>query len=129
MFVRSLFAAAMSVLEMPRQLLSWRPVAVMCSAGYFLYGAGTAAACPFCSTQGQTLAGELASADMIVVATLKSSEQDAKDFTKSKSVFHIDTVIKAHPVYKAGDSFPVARYIQQVKKGEEPKFLLFCYVN
>lgn len=91
--------------------------------------ASVATACPFCSTQGQTLAGELASADMIVVATLKSSEQDAKDFTKSKSVFHIDTVIKAHPVYKAGDTFPVARYIQQVKKGEEPKFLLFCYVN
>ena len=59
----------------------------------------TASACPFCSTQGQTLAGELASADMIVVATLKSSEQDPNDFTKSKSVFHIDQAIKPHPVY------------------------------
>ncbi|MEO2088267.1 MAG: hypothetical protein ABGY75_02060 [Gemmataceae bacterium] len=32
-------------------------------------------------------------------------------------------------MYKAGDTFTVARYIQQVKKGEEPKLLLFCYVN
>ncbi len=94
-----------------------------------LLSASLAAACPFCSTQGQTLAGELASADMIVVATLKSSEQDANDFTKSKSVFKIDQAIKPHPVYKAGDTFTVARYIQQVKKGEEPKLLLFCYVN
>ena len=94
-----------------------------------LLSASLAFACPFCSTQGQTLAGELASADMIVVATLKSSEQDPNDFTKSKSVFKIDQAIKPHPVYKAGDTFTVARYIQQVKKGEEPKLLLFCYVN
>jgi hypothetical protein len=89
----------------------------------------SAAACPFCSSQGQTLAGELASADMIVVATLKSSEQDPGDFTKSKSIFHIDKTIKDHPVYKVGDTFSIARYIQQVKKGQEPQFLLFCYVN
>ena len=71
----------------------------------------------------------VASADMIVVATLKSSEQDANDFTKSKSVFAIDQAIKPHPAYKAGDTFAIARYVQPVKKGEEPKFLLFCYVN
>ena len=90
---------------------------------------GYASHCPFCSSQGQTLAGELTSADMIVVATLKSSEQDAQDFTRSKSVFTIDRVIKPHTSYAAKESFTVARYIQQVKPGAEPKFLLFCYIN
>lgn len=105
------------------------PARILLAAVLTLAAAVAASACPFCSTQGQTLAGELAAADLIVVATLKSSVQDPADFTKSKSVFAIDQVIKPHPAYKAGDSFPVARYIQQVKKGEEPKFLLFCYVN
>jgi hypothetical protein len=88
-----------------------------------------ALACPFCATQGQTLAGELASADLIVVATLKSSEQDPKDFTRSKSVFQIDKIIKPHPAFVNQKSFSVPRYIQQVKSGAEPKFLLFCYIN
>jgi hypothetical protein len=96
---------------------------------FILSSVATATACPFCSSQGQTLAGELASADMIVVATLKSSEQDPQDFTRSKSVFAIDKVIKPHSAFEKATSFPVARYIQQVKKGAEPKFLLFCYIN
>ena len=85
--------------------------------------------CPFCSTQGQTLAGELASADMIVVATVVKAERDEKDFTKSHTELRIDKTVKPHPAFEKETKLVVPRYIPIEKGKEPPQLLLFCYVN
>ncbi len=86
-------------------------------------------ACPFCSTQGQTLAGELAAADMIVVATVVSAERDEKDFTKSRTTLKIDKTVKPHPAYEKAAEITIPRYIPTEKGKAPPQLLLFCYVN
>ncbi len=86
-------------------------------------------ACPFCSAQGQTLAGELASADMIVVATVLSAERDEKDFTKSRTKLRIDKTVKPHPAFEKETEITVPRYIPTEKGKAPPQLLLFCYVN
>ena len=86
-------------------------------------------ACPFCSSQGQTLAGELASADMIVVATVVKSERDEKDFTKSRTELKIEKTIKPHPAFADQATLVVPRFIPVEKGKASPQLLLFCYVN
>ncbi len=86
-------------------------------------------ACPFCSTQGQTLAGELAAADMIVVATVVSAERDEKDFTKSRTTLKIDRTVKPHPAFEKELAITIPRYIPTEKGKAAPQLLLFCYVN
>jgi hypothetical protein len=86
-------------------------------------------ACPFCSSQGQTLAGELASADMIVVATVISAERDENDFTKSRTKLRIDKTVKPHPAFEKEKEITVPRYIPTEKGKAPPQLLLFCYVN
>lgn len=86
-------------------------------------------ACPFCSTQGQTLAGELATADMIVVATVLSAERDENDFTKSRTKLRIDKTVKPHPAFEKETEITVPRYIPTEKGKAPPQLLLFCYVN
>lgn len=91
--------------------------------------AAVASACPFCSTQGQTLAGELASADMIVVATVVSSERDPNDFTKSRTTVKVDETVKPHPAFAKQTELTIPRYIPVEKGKAAPQLLLFCYVN
>jgi hypothetical protein len=86
-------------------------------------------ACPFCSQQGQTFAGELASADMIVVATVVKAERDEKDFTKSRTELRVDKTIKVHPAFEKHATLVVPRFIPLEKAKEPPQLLLFCYVN
>ena len=74
-------------------------------------------ACPFCSTQGQTLANELASADMIVVATVVKAERDEKDYTKSRTELRIDKTIKPHPAFEKETTL-VLPAIHPHRKGE-----------
>ncbi len=90
---------------------------------------GVAQACPFCNAQGQTLSGEFQSADMIVVATLKSSERDLEDFTRNRALLSIDKVVKPHPAFDTATTLMLNRYIPKASTGPEPQLLLFCYVN
>lgn len=94
-----------------------------------LLAAVPAAACPFCSTQGQTLANELNSADMIVVATVVKAIQDPADFTKSSTELRVEKTIKPHPAFADATTFSVPRYIPTPKGEAPPKVLMFCYVN
>jgi hypothetical protein len=87
-----------------------------------------ALACPFCSSQGQTLAGELNAADMIVVATVVKSERDEADFTRSRTELKIDKTIKPHPAFDRTE-IVIPRYIPIEKGKAPPQLLLFCYVN
>lgn len=86
-------------------------------------------ACPFCSQQGQTFAGELASADMIVVATVVKAERDEKDFTKSRTELKVDKTIKSHPAFEKDATLVVPRFIPVEKAKAPPQLLLFCYVS
>ena len=85
-------------------------------------------ACPFCTTQGLTFAGELAQADMIVVGTVLSSSRDDRDLSKSKTELRIDTLIKSHAAFPKPKTLTIPRYIP-MEKGGGPQLLLFCYVN
>jgi hypothetical protein len=86
-------------------------------------------ACPFCSQQGQTFAGELASADMIVVATVVKAERDESDFTRSRTELKIEKTIKSHPAFAKDTTLVVPRFIPVEKGKAAPQLLLFCYVN
>ena len=48
-----------------------------------------AAACPFCSAQGQTLSGEVNLADLIVLGTLKNAKRDPDDPSRGTTELHI----------------------------------------
>ncbi len=80
-------------------------------------------ACPFCSTQGQTLSSEVGQADFIVLGTLKNARRDPDDFTKGSTDLEIVTVVKPHSYLKGKKSIVLPRY---VKAGAGEKFLVFC---
>lgn len=86
-------------------------------------------ACPFCSQQGQTFAGELAAADMIVVASVVNAQRDETDFTKSRTELKIEKTIKSHPAFESRTTLVVPRFIPVEKGKAAPQLLLFCYVN
>src|SRR5262245_45876687 len=58
-------------------------------------------ACPFCSSQGQTLTGEVAQADLIVLGTLANAKPDPNDITRGTTDLVIETVVKPN-AYLAG---------------------------
>ena len=92
--------------------------------------AGTAMdvrACPFCSTQGQTLSSEVSQADFIVLGTLKNARRDPEDFTKGSTDLEIATVVKPHSFLKGKKSIVLPRYVPlDPKAGDGEKFLVFC---
>ena len=83
-----------------------------------------AQACPFCSTQGQTLSGEVSQADFIVLGRMKNAQRDLSDFTKGTTELVIDTVVKPHPYLTGRKSLLIPRYIDPPK--DDSQFLVFC---
>ncbi|HVS38022.1 MAG TPA: hypothetical protein VMS17_20850 [Gemmataceae bacterium] len=88
-----------------------------------------APACPFCSMQGQTLAGEVSGADMVLFGSLTNANDNAQT-----TDLVIDAVVKKHPVLddiakKAGDKKAVTlpKYLPPEVAGQN-KFLVFCNV-
>jgi hypothetical protein len=86
---------------------------------------GSATACPFCSVQGQTLAGEVNQADLIVLGTLKNPKADPQDFAKGTTELHIESVVKDHPFLKGKTMLVLPRYIR-VDPKQPVKTLVFC---
>lgn len=72
----------------------------ICLAVMFALPAGVWA-CPFCGAQGQTLAGEVAQADLIVVGVLRNPRRNVDDTGRDITELHITSIIKDHP-YLAG---------------------------
>lgn len=91
-----------------------------------LLSLGTASACPFCSVQGQTLAGEVNQADLIVLGTLKNAKRDPNDITKGTTELVIDSVVKDHPYLKNKKTLTLPRYISLDPKTPDAKTLVFC---
>ncbi|MBX9582060.1 MAG: hypothetical protein K2X87_17280 [Gemmataceae bacterium] len=76
--------------------------------------AGLAAACPFCSPSGETLAGEVNQADFIVYGTLSNAQQDTSDptaFNKGTTDLSIDLVIKDHELLKGKKAITLPKYL------------------
>lgn len=82
-----------------------------------------AVACPFCSSQGQTLSGEVAQADLIVLGTMADVRIDPNDFTKGTTDLVIETVVKPHP-YLTGKK--VVTIPRAIKDAGKQKYLVFA---
>ena len=91
--------------------------------------AAPAAACPFCPTVGQTLSGEVASADFILYGTLKNATRDASDpgsLNKGTTDMEVELVIKSHDMIKGKKVVTFPRFI--APDGKDQKFLVFFNV-
>jgi len=84
-------------------------------------------ACPFCSSQGQTLSGEVGQADFIVLGTLSNMKSDADDPTRGTTDLTIQTVVKPHPFLAGKKMIVLPRVLNAGKK--DSRFLVFCGIN
>jgi hypothetical protein len=84
--------------------------------------AAPAAACPFCSMQGQTLTGEVAGADLVLYGSLANANQD-----KETTDLVIDAVIKKHEWLKDQKRVTLPKYLPPDATSDY-KYLVFCYV-
>jgi hypothetical protein len=90
--------------------------------------AASAAACPFCPAQGQTLSGEVSLADLIVLGTLKNPKRDADDPSRGTTELHIESVVKTHEYLAGRKTIVLPRYVPLDAGGANSKFLVFCSV-
>ena len=89
---------------------------------------GTSAdACPFCSATGQSLTGEVAQSDFIVLGTMTNPRRDPNgDFQKGTTDLMIETVVKPHEYLAGKTLLPIPRFIPADPKNPDAKFLVFC---
>ncbi|HUR55156.1 MAG TPA: hypothetical protein VMZ71_13565 [Gemmataceae bacterium] len=88
-----------------------------------------AAACPFCPTAGQTLSGEVASADFILFGKLVNPKQDTTDPTalnKGTTEMEVELVIKSHDMIKGKKTVTLPRFVPP--DGKDQKYLIFFNV-
>jgi hypothetical protein len=86
--------------------------------------AGRAAACPFCSAQGQTLSGEVTQADFIVLGEVKNAKRDPSEFGKGTTELHVQSVVKPHPYLDGKKVLLLPRVIDAA--AADNKYLVFC---
>ena len=87
--------------------------------------AGPLSACPFCSSQGKTLLGEVVQAHMILFGNMTNAKLNPGSFDSGSTEFVIEKVVKEHPILNGRKSLTIPRYIPLDDKS---KFLLFCEV-
>ncbi|MGL6095556.1 MAG: hypothetical protein ACRC7O_07150 [Fimbriiglobus sp.] len=80
-------------------------------------------ACPFCASQGQTLTGEVAQADLIVIGTMTNVKRDPTDFTQGSTDIVIDRVIKPNAFLTGKKILVMPRPIEPPADGT--KFMVF----
>ena len=90
-----------------------------------LFALNVATACPFCSVQGQTLAGEVAQADLIVLGTLKNAKRDSNDLSKGTTELHVDSIVKDHPFAAGKKVLMLPRFIQIDAANANAKMMVF----
>lgn len=86
----------------------------------------SAAACPFCSVQGQTLSGEVEQADFILYGTLTNPKPSADGGGTTDLV--IESVIKPHEFVKGKKVITLPKYVP-VTPNTPNKYLIFFYYN
>lgn len=90
--------------------------------------AAPAAACPFCSPTGETLAGEVGQADFILFGTLGNPKRDPADptaFNKGTTDLTVELVIKDHESVRGKKVVTLPKYIPADPKGANLKHLVF----
>src|SRR5262245_32779133 len=80
--------------------------------------------CPFCTSQGQTLLGEVNQANLIVYGTLANAQRDPAEFGKGTTDLNIEMVVKDHAVLNGRKTLTLPRYIPLDDKGQT-KHLVF----
>ena len=86
-----------------------------------------AAACPFCSAQGQTLTADVAQASMVLFGTLANAQLNAgAGFGQGTTDLKIEAVIKKHEILGDKKVITLPRYVPTDNSGT--KFLIFCDV-
>ena len=85
-------------------------------------------ACPFCPSAGQTLAGEVSQANLILFGTLANAKRDPNEFGKGTTDMTIDIVVKDKDNYLNGKkAVTLPRFVPPDPKNQT-KFLVFCEV-
>jgi hypothetical protein len=82
--------------------------------------------CPFCGAQGQTLTGEVAQADVIIVGVMKNAKQNSEDPSKSTTELHISTVVKDHPFMTGKTMIVLNRYQPEDTSNPDAKYMIFA---
>jgi hypothetical protein len=85
-----------------------------------------AAACPFCTMQGQTLTGDVGQASMVLVGTLTNAKLAAGDDLDGTTDLVIESVIKKNEIVEGKKVVTLPKYIPGDDK--KYKFLVFCDV-
>jgi hypothetical protein len=88
-----------------------------------------ARACPFCSMQGQTLAGEVAGADMVLFGSLANpnAKDETTDLVLEAVVKKNDALDKMTKTVGGSKAVTLPKYLDPATVGQA-KFLVFCYV-
>jgi hypothetical protein len=100
----------------------------MVSALAFSCTIAIATMCPFCGSQGQTLGGEVNTADFIIVVKPANAKPDKDDFTRGTTDLLIKSVVKDHPYLHGKSQFTVSRLIP-VAAGSDDRLLVFAFVE
>jgi hypothetical protein len=85
-----------------------------------------AAACPFCTMQGQTLTGDVGQASMVLVGTLGNAKLTGADTLEGTTDLTVESVIKDNEIIKGKKVVTLPKYIPGDDK--KYKFLVFCDV-
>jgi hypothetical protein len=83
-----------------------------------------AAACPFCTMQGQTLTGDVGQASMVLFGTFQNARINGGD---GATDLHVEAVIKEHDILGGKKVVTLPRYVPSDEKNPA-KFLVFCDV-
>lgn len=81
--------------------------------------------CPFCSSQGQTLSGEVQQADLIVLGTLSNAKHDPNDPTRGTTDLTIKSVVKPHPFLIGKTTVTLPKYLPDGAKSSDTLFLVY----
>ena len=81
-------------------------------------------ACPFCSTQGQTLLNEFNQANVVAFGTLKNAKRDPARPGTGTTEFDIENLIKPNPLLPKKETVTLPRYVPEVP-GQPVKHLIF----
>src|SRR4051812_23328129 len=73
----------------------------------------TSKACPFCTSQGQTLLGEVGQANLIVFGKLSNAklDKDAELGNRGTTDIEIELVVKPHEILGDKKTLTIPRYV------------------
>jgi len=83
--------------------------------------------CPFCTTQGTTLTGEVSQASMVLYGKMENATLKGAEFGDGTTDLVIEKVIKSHDELKGRKVITLNRYVP-TDKDTKVRYLVFCDV-